>query len=311
LNPAYEEKQMRIGFCARAVVAAAPFLIAGVAHAQTPNTDSATAANVFYEAESKYMFGFIDGADIGNEGEKAFEHESTGSFKKRGGRYAAIENEFEFESVPTQNFAYELSAHTLSHSIHGVEGLDDRSTTQFGGASAKLRYLILGRGPESPVGLTVSAEPEWARVDDVDGTHTLAYRSEFRIVADTELIPNRLYVALNLIYEPEVAKPADTGIWERSSGAGIGLGFAYRITPAFALGAGAEYDRAYDGLAFQTFDGQALFVGPTMQINFTPKILLAAAFSAQVAGHAADDPRALDLTNFQRYRGNLKLEFEF
>ena len=33
------------------------------------------------------MFGFIDGADIGNEGEKAFEYEATGSFQKRGGRY--------------------------------------------------------------------------------------------------------------------------------------------------------------------------------------------------------------------------------
>ena len=134
---------------------------------------------------------------------------------------------------------------------------------------------------------------------------------EFRIVADSELIPNRLYAALNLIYEPGAAKPTDTGIWERSSEAGVGLGFAYRITPTFALGAGAEYDRAYDGLAFQTFEGQALFVGPTMQINVAPKILLAAAFSAQVSGQAVDDPRAFDLTNFQRYRANLKLEFEF
>jgi hypothetical protein len=302
---------MRIVRTVRALSFAAPFFIASVAHAQTSNTDSATAAAVFYEAESKYMFGFIDGADIGNEGEKAFEYESTGAFQKRGGGYAAIEHEFEFEHVPTQNFAYELSAHALSHSIHGVENLDDRDTTQFSGASAKLRYLILGRGPESPIGLTVSAEPEWSRVDDVDGTHTLAYSSEFRIVADTELIPNRLYAALNLIYAPETAKPADTGVWERSSGAGVGLGFAYRITPTFALGAGAEYDRAYEGLAFQTFDGQALFVGPTMQINFTPRILLAAAFSAQVAGHAVNDARALDLTNFERYRANLKLEFEF
>ena len=56
---------------------------------------------------------------------------------------------------------------------------------------------------------------------------------------------------------------------------------------------GGEY-RAYDGVLFQTFDGEALFLGPTLQINFTPKVLLAAAFSAQVAGHAVDDSRALD-----------------
>jgi len=302
---------MRFGLCTRAFGATVVLFAVGFsAQAQTPKSTTSPGV-AFYEAESKYMFGFLDGADIGNQGEKAFEYETTGSFQKRGGRYSAIEHEFEFEYVPTQNFAVEFSAHALSHSISGVEGLSDFSGTQFSGLSAKLRYLIIGRGPGSPIGLTVSAEPEWARVDDVDGTRTQSYASEFRVVADTELIANRLYAALNLIYEPSTAKPADTGIWERSSSAGVALGLAYRVTPTVAFGVGAEYDRAYDGLALQTFDGHALFVGPTLQINFTPKVLLAAAFSAQVAGHAVDDPRALDLTNFERYRANLKLEFEF
>jgi hypothetical protein len=296
---------MRIGLCTRAVCVGA-LLLGSVFGARAQST-----ADVFHEAESKYLFGFTDGADIGNEGEKAIEYETTGSFTKRGGRYGLIEHELAFEHVLTQNFAYELSAHGLSHSISGVEGLDDRNSTQFSGASAKLRYLIIGRGPGSPIGLTVSAEPEWARIDDVDGTRTRSYSSTFKLVADTELIANRLYAALNLIYEPGVAKGVDADAWDRTSSGGVSLGFAYRITPTFALGIGAEYDRAYDGLAFQTFNGHALFVGPTMQINFTRKILLAAAFSGQVAGRAVDDPRALDLTNFSRYRGNLKLEFEF
>jgi hypothetical protein len=297
-----------------AAIGAALAISAGAARAQNAPAQPPAqqkSADAFYDTETKYMFGFLDGADIGNENEKAFEYEGTGSFQKRGGRYAALEHELEFEHVPTQNFAYELSAHLLSHSISGVEGLDDRNSTQFSGLSAKLRYLIVGRGPGSPVGLTVSAEPEWARVDDVDGTRTQAYSSEFRLVADTELIPNRLYAALNLMYEPGTAKPADTGMWERTSDGGIGLGLTYRLTPTWAMGIATEYHRAYDGLLFQTFDGEALFLGPTLQINFTPKVLLAAAFSAQVAGHAVDDPRALDLTNFEKYRANVKLEFEF
>jgi hypothetical protein len=114
-----------------------------------------------------------------------------------------------------------------------------------------------------------------------------------------------------LVYEPGIAKPADTGMWERSSSAGVGLGLTYRITPTWAMGVATEYDRAYDGLTFQTFDGHALFLGPTLQVNISRKMLLAAAFMTQVAGHAVDDPRALDLTNFERYRANLKFEIEF
>jgi hypothetical protein len=297
---------MRIDRAARACLLAALCFIATNLAAGAQTT-----ADVFHEAESKYMFGFIDGSDIGNEGEKAMEYETTGSFQKRGGRYAAIEHELAFEHVLTQNFAYELSAHALSHSIRGVEGLDDRNSTQFSGASAKLRYLIIGRGPGSPFGLTLSAEPEWSRVDGTDGTAVRAYSSTFKTVADTELITNRLYAALNLIYEPEIAKPADNGMWERSSSVGVGMGLTYRFTPVLAMGVAAEYDRAYEGLTFQTFDGHALFAGPTLQINISRKVLLAAAFMAQVAGHAVDDPRPLDLANFERYRANLKIEVEF
>jgi hypothetical protein len=305
---------MRIDSSARALLFAALFLIApgfGASAQPAAKTNAQAVSDVFHEAESKYLFGFTDGSDIGNEGEKAIEYEATGSFQKRGGRYSAIEHELAFEDVLTQNFSYEISAHGLTHSISNVEGLDDRNSTQFSGASAKLRYLIIGRGPGSPFGLTVSAEPEWSRIDGADGTGTRSYSTTFKLVADTELIANRLYAAVNLIYEPEVAKLADAGMWERSSMAGLSMALTYRITPTFAMGVGVEYDRAFDGLAFQTFNGHAFYVGPTLQINFSRKMLLAAAFMTQVAGHAVDDPRPLDLTNFERYRANLKLEFEF
>jgi hypothetical protein len=314
LNPADEDRLMSALRCVAVAFGAALVLSTFAAGAQEARPAQPIAkqkaADAFYDAETENMFGFLDGADIGNEGEKSLD-EGTGLFQKRGGRYTAFEHELAFEHVPTQNFSYELSAHLLSHSIGGVENLDDRTGTQVSGLSAKFRYLIFGRGPGSPIGLTLSAEPEWARVDDVDGTRTQSYSSEFRLVADTELIPNRLYAALNLIYEPGTAKPADSDLWERTSDGGIGLGLTYRLTPTWAMGVAAEYHRAYDGVFFQTFNGEALYVGPTLQINITPKVLLAAAFSAQVAGHAVDDPRSLDLTNFDRYRAKLRLEFEF
>ena len=122
---------------------------------QTPPPDPNFVSTTFNEIESKYIFGFTDGSDIGNQGEKAIEFETTGSFKKRGGKYSAIEQELEFESVPSQFFAYELSAHGMSHSIKNVEGLDNLNSTAFSGLSAKLRYLLIERGPGSPIGVTI------------------------------------------------------------------------------------------------------------------------------------------------------------
>lgn len=295
------------------ICAFAPLFFAGLpvgdVHAQS--FDPLATNYVFHEVESKYMFGFLDGSDIGNENEKAIELETTGAFGKRTGRYAMIEQELEFEQVPTQNFAYELSAHGMLHSISGAEDLDNLSQVAFSGLSAKLRYLVIGRGPGSPIGLTVSVQPEWARIDDQDGSQTQAYSAEFRVAADTELIRNRLYAAFNASYNPGIDKTPDDTSFQRGSDFGLGVGLAYRITPTVTFGGTMEYDASYDGLTLNRFGGNALFVGPTLQVNFTPKVLLAAAFSAQVWGNAADDPRAFDLENFSKYQSNLKLEFEF
>jgi hypothetical protein len=271
---------------------------------------TAVAPDPFHELESKYLFGFTEGSDIGEQGEQSVEFENTAAFGKRGGRYSAVEQEIEYESVPTQNFGYELSAHATAHDIKNVDGLGDLSGVNFSGLSTELRYLAIGRGPGSPIGLTLIAEPEWERIDGEDGTHTSDFSTEFRIAADTELIPNHLFAAINFVYTPEIAK-APGEDWERASEIGATAALAYRVTPKVTVGGEVEYYRAYDGLAFQTFDGSALYVGPTLNIQFNSKVMLAAAFSTEVAGQAVGESNNLDLTNFEHYRTNLKLEFEF
>ena len=77
------------------------------------------------------------------------------------------------------------------------------------------------------------------------------------------------------------------------------------------VGAETEVFGAYDGFGLQSFQGEALYIGPTLQIQFTGQIMLAAAWSSEVAGHANGEHYGLDLTNFPQQRGNLKLEFEF
>jgi hypothetical protein len=265
----------------------------------------------YYELETKYLFGFTNGTDIGAEGEKEIELETTGAFQRRGGRYHAIEQEFEYENVPTQFWGNEFSAHLLSQQMTNVQGLDNLSQTGFSGLSWKPKWLIVGRGPGNPIGLSLSVQPEWQRLDGTSGVHSSNFSFETRLAADTELIPNMFYAAVNLFYAPEVDRAAIDPAWSRVSTYGASGALAYRIAPKVTMGGEAEYDLAYDGFAFNTFSGAALFVGPTLHIQFGPKIFLAAAWSVEVSGHASGDPGRLDLTNFERQRANLKMGFEF
>lgn len=290
----------RTAFCSAALCA-----LVGAAHAQEAFSGR------YYELETKYLFGFTQGTDIGAEGEKEFESETTGAFGKRGGSYRAIEQELEFEHVPSQYWGYELSIHGLSQQINGVTGLDDFNRADFAGLSWKPKWLIIGRGPGNPIGLSLSVQPEWGRSVGPNGVHANSFAMETRLAADTELIPNMLYAAANLIYAPEVERAPGDPSWSRSSGFGATAAMAYRVTPQATLGGEVEYYRAYDGFGFNAYSGGALYLGPTLHIQFSPKIFLAAAWSFQVAGRAQGETGTLDLTNFERQYANLKVGFEF
>lgn len=284
-----------------------------VAHADPlfipPPTSTQSVPDAYHELETKYLFGFTEGSDIGAEGEQSFELESTASFQRRNGRYSSLEQEFEYEGVPSQYWGFELSAHTRALNTVGTDGLANTSTINFSGLSAEFRYLLVGRGPGSPVGIALTASPEWARIDD-GGQPITDYSTTFGVVADTELIANRLYGAVNLKYTPDIAKSPGQG-WSNSSQFGLTGGLAYRIAPKVTVGSEAEYYTQFDSLGFKRFQGEALYLGPTFHVQITGKIMLAAALSTEVAGHAAGENRNLDLTNFSRQRANLKLEFEF
>lgn len=296
-------------FLALLTLCTAPHLAFG--QAVQPTAFPLALDGTYNEIETKYIFGFTDGSDIGAEGEKAIELETNGAFRKRHGRYSAVEQEVEFEAVPTQFFAYELSAHGTAHAINKVDGLDNLHRVTPSGLSARFRYLLIGRGPGSPIGLTVTAEPEWSRVDGSNGTFTRSFGSNFKILADTELIANRLFAAANFSYAPEVDKAVGGPVWNRSSTFGTTGALAWRFTPKVTIGAEAEYFRAYESFGFKSFQGHALYVGPTFHLQITNKMMFAAAYSTQVAGHAAGDDQRLDLVNFSRHRARVRFENEF
>jgi hypothetical protein len=285
------------------------FLGATVAIMVTAVRTEAQESGAFYEIETKYIFGFTIGSSVGLEGEKAFEPDTVAGFGKRTGTYAATETELEYEFTPNQYMQIELGPTVSYYNISNVTGINDRSMGSLNGFEADFRYLILDRGT-SPFAVTLAAEPEWHSRDETTGEKVVNYGVETRVEADAELIKNRLFLGLNLLYEPETTR-ADLGAWDSETTFGVSTALACQIIPKVVIGAEVWYLRHYEGAAFNTFTGDAVFVGPTFYWQISPKILMSAAWNAQIAGHETGVAQALDLTDFSRQRARLLLEFEF
>ena len=290
------------------------------------------ASDKFHEIETHYIFGFTEGSDIDAEGEKELEFitlinqgrrqlaiapddpDPIATITRGGaqGFYRSIGQKVEFEHTLTQNFQYSLGVTGYNFRIRGVDGLDDLTNTSLKGISAELRYVLVGRGPGSPFGVTLQVEPEWGRVSETSGQREAAFEVETKFIVDTELIQNRLYAAVNFVYVPEISRGLGETLWERESTLGVTGGVTYRLTPQIALGGGLQYYRAHsDGFWFNKLEGQALYAGPTLFMRLDKKIFVSAAFSTQLRGHAAGEVHALDLTNYSRYMARLQLGVEF
>jgi hypothetical protein len=293
-----ESRHLRI--CLGAVV-----LIAAGGAAAEAEDDSA-----FHEIETKYIFGnFTVGSATGIEGEKAFESETRADFDKRFGRYRAATSELEFEYTPTQFMQIEAGPTVSGYNIHDVPGLDNLNMAGVNGFESDFRFLMLERGT-SPFAVTLSVEPEFHRLDETSGARVSNYGLETRLEGDAELVKNRLFYGFNVLYEPETTQSID-GSWDRESTLGVSSALAFQIIPYIVVGADLWYLRHYEGVTFNSFTGDALYLGPTFYWQLAPKVLMSASWQAQIAGHEVGVVPALDLTDFSRQRAMLLLEFEF
>ena len=268
----------------------------------------------FYEVETKYIFGFTEGSGIGLEGEKEFSWQSVARFGKADGRYWASETKLEYEFTPNQYVQFELGPLLSTHNIKDVTDLDNRNQVAFAGFFGEIRYLLLDRGPSSPLAITLSAEPEWRRIDETSGERVTNFELELKLNADLELIQNRLYLGANLLYEPEATHDPDHigAGWEKESTGGVSAALSYRIIAPVFVGAELWYLRHYDGIWFNTYTGDALYLGPTLYVQLSRKAFMTAAWNTQVTGHDVDVlGSTLNLAEFSRHRAKLKLAVEF
>ena len=267
-------------------------------------------ASSWREIETKYIFGFTTGSGIGLEGEKEFTIDSISRFGKRDGHYAASETKYEFEFTPSQLIQIEFGALGSTHHIGGVTDLDDRRQVAVSGAFAEFRYLAIERTANNPLAVTLAVEPTVRLIDETSGARVRNYEFETIVNADLELLKNRLFAGFNLLYEPEVTWNA-LGDTQREAKFGGSAALSLRIASNVVVGGEVWYLRHYDSAALTAFTGDAVMLGPTLYIQFTPKMFMTAAWNTQVWGREIGSPVSLNLAEFQRNRAKLKFAVEF
>jgi hypothetical protein len=261
------------------------------------------AANPYYALDTKNLFGFLEGADVGEKGDRSLEFETTGSFGRDQGGYNSIEQEFIFENTPTNSFGLEFGAHVLGQDIRGALDLPNFSGINFSGVSAELRYVVLHRTRDVPIQVTLTAEPEYSVIGDA-GQQANDFNLAFRAIVDVISADQRVYGAINLVYAPDGSHFSGRA-WQDTALISASAALSYRPTPALMFGVEADYDRAYGGLVPRGFEGQAFYFGPTFHYQITEKIDLSAAFLAQTP------VGRIDFEEFPRELAKLRLEVDF
>src|SRR5262245_5812012 len=261
------------------------------------------------EIDTEHIFGIVEGSDIGDAGESEAEVEPFGRFGKRGGSYAATSTLVTYKYVPIENFRIAPLLTFASHNISNVPGLDNIDRFTLEGAGAEVRWRLLDR-TKAPIGLTLSAAPQRNRIDETAGQLVEQYAVELAALIDKELVPDRLFAALNLLYEPAWTRQRATGEWERDATVGFGVALSAQVAAGVFVATEARYLRRYDGITLNTFLGEGLFVGPSIYVKVN-QWFASVAWNVQVAGHAVGEPFRLDLTNFERHEVRLRFGVGF
>ena len=220
--------------------------------------------------DTEHLFGFTEGTDPGEAGEREFEIESEVGAGKRRGSFAGSETVVQTKYSVTDDLRLAPGINFFSVRAQGFEDAPNRSMFALSGASFELKYRPIKR--------------------------------ETVVAVDKELIENHVYGALNVNFDTAGSLARETGLWDRESTFETSAAFAVRTFDRVYLGGGLRYARAYEGVALNGFKGDAFFVGPSLYAKLNDHAFVALGWNIQVAGHAVGEALRLDLTNFERHQ---------
>jgi hypothetical protein len=259
--------------------------------------------------DTEHLFGFVEGADIGARGEKEFMIDST----MRAGKSGAFTNtasDFEIKYTAFDNVRISTVATAAWYDIGGVAGMEDTRRAALQSLSADARFRVLDR-ERAPFGLTVSISPHWGFFDETSGVRASHFGGEIQVLADRELVRDRLAGAINLLFSNDRVRFHASDDLEKESLLGAGAALAAQIRPDVWIGGEARYLRDYSGAALNAFAGHAVYAGPTVYVRLGRNAFASAAWDFQIWGGAAAASGPLDLTNFERHQAKFRFGFEF
>jgi hypothetical protein len=262
------------------------------------------------EVDTEHLFGFVEGADIGEAGERELVNDSTLRLGRNSGSFGNLANQTELKYSPFANFRIAAAATVGYFDVSGVDGLSDARHGAMQSASFDARYRILDR-EKAPFGLTLSVSPHLGFVDENSGLKTRHFGTDVLLLADRTMLHDQLAAAANIQFANDRARliPGD-GV-EHESLAGFGASLADQIRPGVWLGAEARYLRDYSGPALNSLAGQAFYFGPTLYVRIGNRGFASVAWNFQVWGSPTGTPGNLDLINFDRHQAKFRVGVEF
>ena len=126
---------------------------------------------------------------------------------------------------------------------------------------------------------------------------------KWRII-DKEIVPDRFFTVLNLIYAPSLQRLSSIG-WVHDDTFIIIAGGSYAISPRLLFGAEVRHENlAHNGFLI----AHALFVGPHLSMRPVENLSVKIAWAMQIPDVAA---HRADLVNFERSQVLLQLVTHF
>ena len=239
-------------------------------------------------------FGYIYAADSIPKGRWEFEQWTTVRTEKAAGSYTSLDFRDEVEYGFTDRFQasfYLNSSYLHSRDVPDPDDasthLENQSAFDLNGVSLEFKYQVFSPD-KGPIGLSLYAEPEMGVREALTGEDITERSVEFKLIAEKDLLDNRLILASNIVFEPEWEREDETRSKELANE--YSLGASYRFAAGWFGGVEFLNRRNFEDQDFGKQRASAFYLGPAL--HYAQKSWWA---TLTVLPQIAGNPRGLGL----------------